>query len=110
MTKYLIAGALVVGLITGAVIQDWRFSSKIAKMELDHQTELQELEQAARNKQQANEKLAAELAEELVKSNSKRRTVVITKQKEVEREQSNNSAKCNFTDEWVRIYNNAGTQ
>ncbi len=110
MTNYLIAGALVVGLVAGAVVQDWRFSGKIAEIELDHQTRLQELERAANEKQQANEKLAAELAEELVKSNSKRRTVVVTKYKEIEREQSNNPAKCSFTDEWLRIYNNTGTQ
>ena len=110
MTNYVVGAALVVGLVVGAVIQDWRFSGKIAEMELAHQTTLQELEAAAREKQQVNEKLAAELAEELVKSNSKRRTVVVTKYKEIEREQVNNPAKCSFTDEWLRIYNSAGTQ
>lgn len=110
MTSYVVGAALVTGLVVGAVIQDWRFSGKMTEMELAHQTTLQELGAAAREKQQVNEKLAAELAEELVKSNSKRRTVVVTKYKEIEREQINNPAKCSFTDEWLRIYNSASTQ
>ena len=110
MTNYLIGIAFIIGLIAGTVVQEWRWESKAAEVELSHQAALQELERAANEKQQANEKLAAELAEELVKSSSKRRTVVVTKYKEIEREQSNNPAKCSFTDEWLRIYNSAGVQ
>lgn len=110
MTNYLVGAALVVGLVVGAAVQEWRLGSKLAEVQLEHQTKLQELERAANEKQQENEKLAAELAEELVKSNSKRRTVVVTKYKEIKREQSINPAKCSFTDEWLRIYNNPSTQ
>lgn len=110
MTNYLVGIAFIVGIIAGAVAQEWRWEGKAAEVALAHQAALQELERAANEKQQANEKLAAELAEELVKSNSKRRTVVVTKYKEIEREQSNNPAKCSFTDEWLRIYNSAGAQ
>lgn len=110
MTNYLASIAFIIGVIAGAVTQEWRWEGKAAERELTHQAALQELERTANEKQQANEKLAAELAEELVKSNSKRRTVVVTKYKEIEREQSNNPAKCSFTDEWLRIYNSTYTQ
>jgi HD-like signal output (HDOD) protein len=107
MDKYILA-AIGVSLVIGTwFIQDWRYNSKIAKIEMAHTEEKIAIANEANLQLVAQLELNKKLSQELIDTKSKNSKIESKNKGNIDEFTKNNPASYKFSADWVRLYNNS---
>ena len=107
MNNYVI-GALVLVLVAGTwVVQDWRYDSKIAKLQVAYAEEKTTLVNEVNLQLVAEREKSFKLSQELIDAKNKNQSIKAKNKGKIDEFSKSNPATHQFSSDWVRIYNNA---
>lgn len=107
MNNYIMAGVGVLLVTITWLVQDWRYTSKIAIIETAHIEEKVVMTNEANLRLIAEQEKSRQLSQELIDAKNKNSGTRRRNEVKIDEFSKNNPATHKFDDDWVRIYNKA---
>lgn len=107
MNNYIV-GALALVLVAGTwIVQDWRYDSKIAKMQTAYAEEKTALVNETNLQLIAEREKSFKLSQELIDAKNKNQSIKVKNKGKIDEFAKSNPAVHQFSADWVRIYNSS---
>jgi len=107
MNSYIV-GALALVLVAGTwIVQDWRYDSKIAKMQTAYAEEKTALANETNLQLIAEREKSLKLSQELIDSKNKNQIIKVKNKGKIDEFAKSNPAVHQFSADWVRFYNSS---
>ena len=107
MNNYVMAGVGVALVMVTWFVQDWRYGSKIAKIETAYMEEKVAITNEANLRLIAEQEKSRQLSQELIDAKNKNSGTRRRNEVKINEFSKGNPISYQFSDDWVRIYNNA---